>query len=253
MNESVVHRLDAPLPARLHTPEPSVVGGDNLEVEVKPRSRQRPATRATNPRTKANPEDSELLVLTIGHSTRPIEAFIALLRAHGVTKLVDVRTVPKSRHNPQFGRDRLPGSLEAVGIDYQHESVLGGLRKTSDRSPNKGWRNLSFRGYADHMQTQEFRDAVERLIAETKRGERLALMCAEAVPWRCHRSLIADALLVRGVKCEDIQSVTRRRPHRVTRFAKVRGTQITYPNDEPATPRARPPQVRRRAKAPVAD
>jgi uncharacterized protein (DUF488 family) len=187
-----------------------------------------------------------LLVLTIGHSTRPIDEFIALLQAHGVTKLVDVRTVPRSRHNPQFGQDQLPAALEAAGIGYEHEAALGGLRRTSEQSPNKGWRNLSFRGYADHMQTQEFHDAVERLIKHTRQGERLALMCAEAVPWRCHRSLIADALLVRGIKCEDIRTLTRRMPHRVTPFAKVRGKEITYPGDEPSPAKARPVPSRRR-------
>jgi uncharacterized protein (DUF488 family) len=185
-------------------------------------------------RAKPKSKTSELLVLTIGHSTQPIEEFVALLQAHDVTKLVDVRTVPRSKHNPQFGREQLPASLEAAGILYEHQAVLGGLRRTSDASPNKAWRNLSFRGYADHMQTREFQDAVEGLIAQTRSGERLALMCAEAVPWRCHRSLIADALLVRGVKCEDIRTLTQRMPHRLTPFAKVRGTKITYPSDDRA-------------------
>jgi hypothetical protein len=212
--------------------------------------------------------NSRLLVLTIGHSTRPIEEFVALLRAHGVTKLVDVRTVPRSKHNPQFGRERLPTSVATAGIAYEHEAALGGLRRTSDASPNQGWRNLSFRGYADHMQTPEFKDAVERLIVQARKGERLALMCAEAVPWRCHRSLIADALLVRGLQCEDIRTWTRRMPHRLTPFAKVRGTEITYPNDPRSsakTPSAKSParavaivrappvagQKRSRAKRPV--
>jgi uncharacterized protein (DUF488 family) len=185
--------------------------------------------------TESNSGNSDLLVLTIGHSTRPIDEFLRLLVAHGVTKLIDVRTVPRSRHNPQFGKDQLPGSLKAAGIGYDHRAQLGGLRRTSAQSPNQGWRNLSFRGYADYMQTREFQDAVEQLIEQTRGGERLVLMCAEAVPWRCHRSLIADALLVRGAKCEDIRTMTQRMPHRLTRFAKVRGTQITYPSDEPTS------------------
>lgn len=184
-------------------------------------------------------------MLTIGHSTRPIDEFTKLLRAHEVTKVVDVRTVPRSRHNPQFGQDQLPASLRTAGIGYEHQAVLGGLRRTSAQSPNQGWRNLSFRGYADHMQTPEFQDAVERLIEKTRKGERLALMCAEAVPWRCHRSLIADALLVRGVKCEDIRTLTQRMPHRLTRFAEVRGMRITYPHDD-RSPVEAPPSTSRR-------
>lgn len=190
--------------------------------------------RAAGESKSRGAEKSELLVLTIGHSTRPIEEFVALLVAHGVTKLIDVRTVPRSRHNPQFNRDQLPDSLKEAGIAYEHRGALGGLRNTSTESPNQGWRNLSFRGYADHMQSREFRDAVDELIRETEQGERLALMCAEAVPWRCHRSLIADALLVRGMPCEDIRTPTQRMPHRITRFAKVRGIEITYPSDETA-------------------
>ena len=157
-----------------------------------------------------------------------------MLQAHGVNKLVDVRTVPRSRHNPQFNRDVLPMALERVGIRYEHVPALGGLRKTSDQSPNQGWRNLSFRGYADYMQTADFQQAVEQLVEQAKRGERLALMCAEAVPWRCHRSLIADALWVPGVPSADNRSTTQTAPHRLTPFARVKGTEITYPAEEPA-------------------
>lgn len=193
-------------------------------------ARNRPTRRAVAARgTKA--DALEPLILTVGHSTRSIEEFVALLHAHDVNKLIDVRTVPRSRHNPQFGQERLPESLAEAGIAYEHRPALGGLRRTSEESPNKGWRNRSFRGYADHMQSREFKRAVEGLIHEARRGERLVLMCAEAVPWRCHRSLIADALLVRGVACEDIRTPTQRMPHRLTRFAEVRGTEITYPHD----------------------
>lgn len=169
-----------------------------------------------------------LLVLTVGHSTRPIDEFVELLKAHGVERVVDVRTVPKSRRNPQFGQDALPGSLAAADIGYTHLPGLGGLRRAKPDSPNTGWRNASFRGYADYMQTPPFAAALEEAIALGKK-ERIALMCAEAVPWRCHRSLIADALLVRGIGAEDISSPTRRAPHKLTPFARVRGTTVTYP------------------------
>lgn len=195
--------------------------------------------RPARARAKAAPRkaaNAGLLILTIGHSTRSIAEFIALLQAHGVTRLVDVRTVPRSRHNPQFNQDQLPASLRAAGIAYEHQPALGGLRRTSARSPNQGWRNLSFRGYADYMQTREFQDAVEQLVVQARRGEHLVLMCAEAVPWRCHRSLIADALLVRGIQSEDIRSLTQRMPHRLTPFARVRGTTITYPKDDRSKP-----------------
>jgi uncharacterized protein (DUF488 family) len=167
-------------------------------------------------------------VLTVGHSTRAIAEFIELLKAHGVERVVDVRTVPKSRHNPQFGKDALPGSLAGAGIGYTHVPELGGLRPPRADSQNTGWRNASFRGYADYMQMPQFTAALEEVIA-LGRKERIALMCAEAVPWRCHRSLIADALLVRGVAAEEISSATRTSPHKLTPFARVRGTEITYP------------------------
>lgn len=168
------------------------------------------------------------VVFTIGHSTRTIEEFIRLLQANAVARVVDVRTVPRSRHNPQFNRDTLPASLKAAGIGYTHMAELGGLRHSTKDSINMGWRNASFRGYADYMQTPEFRQALDELIALTQQ-DRVALMCAEAVPWRCHRSLIADALLVRGIRSEDIQSETRCLVHTLTPFAMVRGTTITYP------------------------
>ena len=167
-------------------------------------------------------------VLTIGHSTRTLAEFIRLLRAHGATRVVDVRTVPRSWHNPQFNKTSLPGSLKKAGLRYVHMPGLGGLRHTQRDSPNVGWRNASFRGYADYMQTPEFEQSLEELI-QLANQDRIALMCAEAVPWRCHRSLIADALLVHGIRTEDIMSPTRRQVHTLTPFAKVRGTTITYP------------------------
>lgn len=167
-------------------------------------------------------------VLTVGHSTRPIDEFVTLLAAHRVTQLVDVRTVPRSRHNPQFGGEALAGSLAAAGIGYAHAPGLGGFRRPAPDSPNAGWRNLSFRGYADYMQTPEFAESL-RALTELARSDRVALMCAEAVPWRCHRSLIADALLVRGVPTCEIASPTRLQPHKLTPFAQVSGHEITYP------------------------
>ena len=174
-------------------------------------------------------QESQPIVLTVGHSTHPLEAFIDLLKAHSVTRLIDVRTVPRSRHNPQFNRDTFSDALESSGIRYMHVAGLGGFRHTSrESSSNQGWRNEAFRGYADYMQTPEFAENLADLI-ELAKQERVVLMCAEAVPWRCHRSLIADALLVRGVRVEEIISETRRQAHMLTSFAKVDGTSIIYP------------------------
>jgi uncharacterized protein (DUF488 family) len=152
----------------------------------------------------------------------------ALLKAHKVAHLVDVRTVPRSRRNPQFNRETLGDSLAPEGIAYTHEEALGGLRKTRRDSINTGWRNASFRGYADYMQTDEFAAGMDELVALAEH-ERVAIMCAEAVPWRCHRSMIADALVVRGFSVEHILSGDRTMPHTLTDFAVVEGTQITYP------------------------
>ncbi len=167
-------------------------------------------------------------MFTVGHSTRPIDDFIALLTAHGVTQLVDVRTVPRSRHNPQFNAETLPARLTAANIGYAHAEGLGGFRRPTPDSPNAGWRNLSFRGYADYMQTPDFADNLIGLI-ELADEDRVALMCAEAVPWRCHRSLIADALLVHGVPSCEIVGPDRLQMHRLTPFAQVSGDDITYP------------------------
>jgi uncharacterized protein (DUF488 family) len=168
------------------------------------------------------------IVLTIGHSTRTIEEFINLVLAHGVSRVVDVRTIPRSRHNPQFNADSLPRSLKKAGVGYVHMAGLGGLRHPTRDSLNIGWCNGSFRGFADYMQTPEFERSLGELIELARQGG-VALMCAEAVPWRCHRSLIADALLVRGIHAEHILSLARRKIHTLTRFAKVRGSRITYP------------------------
>ena len=181
----------------------------------------------------AAPEEVESPgVLTVGHSTRTIDEFILLLGAHQVTCVADVRTIPRSQHNPQFNRDSLPDSLRKAGVKYVHLPGLGGLRHARPDSPNAGWRNLSFRGYADYMQTPEFLENLESLI-ELANKDRVAIMCAEAVPWRCHRSLIGDALTIRGIRTEDIMSLTRRQVHELTPFAMVQGTNITYPAETP--------------------
>ena len=176
----------------------------------------------------SNNKKAKPLVLTIGHSTRPIDVFSSLLESNGVTQLVDVRTIPRSRHNPQFNSDALADSLREAGIAYTHIPGLGGLRRASPDSINAAWRNASFRGYADYMQTAAFAANLESVI-EMANSERIALMCAEAVPWRCHRSLIADALVARGIDVEEIVSETRRTPHKLTPFARVDGSTVTYP------------------------
>ena len=168
------------------------------------------------------------VVLTVGHSTRAQDDFIALLQAHAVKQLADVRTIPRSRHNPQFNRDRIALALERAGIRYVHMKALGGLRHPRPNSLNNGWRNAGFRGYADYMQTSEFAKGLRRLM-KTARTKRTAIMCAEAVPWRCHRSLIGDALLAHGYGVEEIASLKRTRPHVLTPWARVQGSKITYP------------------------
>ena len=171
---------------------------------------------------------AEPLICTIGHSTHPLEEFVNLLKKNEVTHLLDVRTVPRSRHNPQFNKETLPDSLRAAGIKYTHLPGLGGLRRARKDSINEGWRNASFRGYADYMQTQEFVENVNQVI-ELAAHDCCALMCAEAVPWRCHRSLIADALVVRGVRVEDIIDNHGRKPHSMTPWAQTDGLKIFYP------------------------
>lgn len=180
---------------------------------------------------KSGTPRNEPIIFTVGHSTRTAEDFVSLLLAHDVTFLLDVRTVPRSRTNPQFNKDTLPKTLEAAGIQYQHIPALGGLRKPEKDSVNSAWRNLSFRGYADYMQTAEFSHAVDALI-DLAKAERPALMCAEAVPWRCHRSLIADALIVRGVCVEELWSKSSRRPHQLKSFAQVCGKTLIYPGEK---------------------
>jgi uncharacterized protein (DUF488 family) len=192
----------------------------------------RPWPLDKQPRTASHLAASKLdqttLVLTVGHSTRAVKDFVALLLAHGVKQLIDVRTIPRSRHNPQFNRDRLPRPLQKAGIRYRHMAGLGGLRHARRDSINAGWKNASFRGFADYMQTLEFEEALDQLIHLAQK-RRTAIMCAEAVPWRCHRSMIGDVLLVRGLRVEEITSRTRTRPHTLTAWARVKGKQLTYP------------------------
>ncbi|MGB0121933.1 MAG: DUF488 domain-containing protein [Silvibacterium sp.] len=174
-------------------------------------------------------------MLTIGHSTLPIETFLAILRDNKVLVLADIRTVPKSRHNPQFAQENLAPALAAAGIEYRWHRDLGGLRHARKDSINTGWRNASFRGYADYMQTPEFAAALDELLKAAPHAH-TTLMCAEAVPWRCHRSLVGDALTVRGIAVEDItyaaQGKSRRQPHKLTPFARVEGERLWYPAED---------------------
>jgi uncharacterized protein (DUF488 family) len=167
-------------------------------------------------------------IFTLGHSNRSLEFLVALLQGYEVERLVDVRTIPRSRHNPQFNRETLPEMLKIVGIAYSHLAALGGLRAARKDSVNAGWTNASFRGFADYMQTPEFERGLQELLALAGK-ETVAIMCAEAVPWRCHRSLIADALTVRKVHVFHIMSRISAPRHHITPWAKVQGKQITYP------------------------
>jgi uncharacterized protein (DUF488 family) len=170
------------------------------------------------------------VIYTIGHSTNPREEFLAILKAHAIELVADVRTIPKSRHNPQFNSEAMAMSLPENGIAYQHMQKLGGLRRPRRDSPNRGWENASFRGFADYMQTADFEEGLKNLIAIAQK-KKTAIMCAEAVPWRCHRSLIGDALLVRGITVIDIISASSVKAHTLTPWAKLMGTVITYPKD----------------------
>ncbi|HVG55433.1 MAG TPA: DUF488 domain-containing protein [Vicinamibacterales bacterium] len=169
-----------------------------------------------------------LVVFTVGHSTRAIDDFVQLLKAHGIQHVVDVRSIPHSRHNPQFGRDRLSSTLLTFHVHYTHLPGLGGRRRARSDSRNTGWRNAGFRGYADHMETPEFRNSLNTCIALAQM-EPTALMCAEAVPWRCHRSLIADALLARGVEVREIVSPRQTKRHTLRPLARIDGHHVTYP------------------------
>ncbi len=168
------------------------------------------------------------MIYTIGHSTHSIAAFVSILQAYEVEIVADVRKIAKSRHNPQFGEEELREQLSLNGIGYVRWEGLGGLRRTTKPSINTAWRNLSFRGYADYMQTPEFTASLEHLI-KIAAEKQTAMMCAEAVPWRCHRSLIADALVIRDIPVVDIMTEKTSKPHALTSFAEVDGDTITYP------------------------
>lgn len=184
-------------------------------------------------------------IFTIGHSTRTLDELVELLRAHGVRRVIDIRTIPRSRHNPQYNRETLGPALRSRKIGYVHLKDLGGLRRAKPNSRNLGWHNTSFRGFADYMQTPGFEAALSRAI-ELSKAKSSALMCAEAVPWRCHRSLVADSLAARKFSVKHIMSVTRANRHKLTSFARVRGKKVTYPSDEPVRRRT----VVRKSKQP---
>lgn len=154
-----------------------------------------------------------------------------MVREFRIGHIVDVRKIPRSRHNPQFDISKLPGWLQEAGITYEHMSALGGFRHPSPGSANRAWRNDAFRGYADYMQTPEFHLALDHLL-DKARGSAVAIMCAEAVPWRCHRSLIGDALVARGTEVADIIGPGSVRPHRLPAFARVDGERLTYPGED---------------------
>jgi uncharacterized protein (DUF488 family) len=172
-----------------------------------------------------------LVIFTVGHSTRSFDQFRAILKSHGVQAVADVRQFPRSRRFPHFNDDALIESLPRFGIEYLSFKSLGGRRKAQKDSPNAGWRNEAFRGYADFMQTPEFARPIDELI-DAAMQRPTTTMCAEAVPWRCHRSLISDALLIRGWRVMDIFDEKNAKPHALTKFALVRGTAITYPSEE---------------------
>lgn len=182
---------------------------------------------------KKQRRSSKQPIFTIGHSNRSMEEFLQLLKSHGVELVLDIRTIPRSRHNPQFNGDTLAKELRGNGIRYVHLKKLGGLRHARADSVNLGWHNASFRGFTDYMQTPEFESGLARAL-ELAKAKQSALLCAEAVPWRCHRSLVADALFVRDIPVEHIMSATRRQLHELTPFARVRGMHITYPQSAQA-------------------
>jgi uncharacterized protein (DUF488 family) len=171
---------------------------------------------------------SASIVYTIGHSTRKLSEFIQILKDYSIDYVVDIRPVAKSRHNPQFNSAHLEKILKKHDIYYYHFTQLGGFRHVQKDSVNLAWHNESFRGFADYMQTQEFKDAIKMLLKAVNKYH-VVLMCAEAVPWRCHRSLIGDALMVRDIEVIDIFDEHHSKPHVLTSWAQVEGTDITYP------------------------
>lgn len=204
-----------------------------------------PLSRLQEPEPEANAEPARrqhgqaaaAVLYTLGHSNRGLEEFLEILLHHRITQLVDIRTLPGSRSYPHFDKERLSVALADVDVSYLHIPELGGRRRPRPDSVNTGWRHPAFRGYADHMQTPPFRGAVERL-AELARARPTVIMCSEAVPWRCHRSLVGDAMLVRGFEVIDLISRTSARPHKLTGWARVHGLDVEYPAQEGAAPDA---------------
>jgi uncharacterized protein (DUF488 family) len=177
----------------------------------------------------------EKTIYTIGHSTRPLPEFIGILKAYRITVVIDIRSIPRSRHNPRFDRDTLVGALQEAGFRYLHCTDLGGFRRPEKESANTAWSSRAFRGFADYMQTAEFAEAVGRII-ERAESDTVVLMCAEGNPYRCHRRLIADALVVRGIRVVHIATRRSGTPHTLTAFARVKGRRITYPAPESERP-----------------
>ncbi|HEU0050712.1 MAG TPA: DUF488 domain-containing protein [Patescibacteria group bacterium] len=167
------------------------------------------------------------VLYTIGHSTRSSKEFLTLLHAHGIRQVIDIRTIPRSRHNPQFNKEKISIFLRRHGINYSHEKHLGGLRHAKKDSPNTGWKNRSFRGFADYMLTEEFELGLKRLMRKAKKKPTV-IMCAEAVPWRCHRSLVADALIKRKWRVFHIQSRKTAKKHKLTPFLRIRSGKFIY-------------------------
>jgi uncharacterized protein (DUF488 family) len=206
---------------------PSEPGGDST-VAPSLRLRHGVAVPLGPHRLRAAPGWGGAQIFAVGHSTRPIEELIALLQGAGVATLADIRTIPRSRFNPQYEGPALARAVFGVGIRYAHLPRLGGLRRPRPDSPNGAWRNKSFRGYADHLATPEFEEGLRELRGLAAAGP-VAVLCAEAVPWRCHRLLLADALLARGVTVQHVTGPGRSRPHQLTPFARLVGRRVTYP------------------------
>jgi uncharacterized protein (DUF488 family) len=169
------------------------------------------------------------MIFSIGHSTRPIDQFIDLLRGHGIRTLVDIRSIPRSRRNPQYEQVALREAVESAGLSYTHLPALGGRRRASRTSTNTGWLKAAFRGYADYMQTEAFEQGLTELLDLDREAGPLAIMCSEAVPWRCHRSMVADALVARGVPVAHILGAGPARPHRLNPMAQIQGMSLSYP------------------------
>lgn len=167
-------------------------------------------------------------IFTIGHSTRSADEFAALLDAHGIRQIADVRTIPQSKRHPHFSRNALAAFLAAQGITYRHFPSLGGLRKARPDSTNTAWRHPGFRGYADHMQTGEFRQGLTD-FAQFASAVSTSVLCAEAVWWQCHRRLLADALVARGIEVRHILSAAEAKPHELSEFARAQGEGVIYP------------------------